>query len=180
MDVAVKPVAVVQGATGGTDIQGLFSELVARWQPSARIAGVVAEGHGLERRACNAGYLRSIRDGRRFSIFQDLGAGSEACHLDASGATTASAAVCRDIAEGCDLVVLSKFGKLEAAREGLMPAFIAAVEAGVPVLTSVSSKFRSEWDRFADPLITYLPAEASAVETWWQAVRAAKAGQPAA
>ena len=46
----------------------------------------------------------------------------------------AAAAVRRDIAAGCDLVVLSKFGKLEAGGGGLRDAFGAAIEAGVPVL----------------------------------------------
>lgn len=172
MDSTVRTIAVVRDAPGST-VQALFRDLVEAWRGSARIAGVVAEGHGLPDRHCNAGWLRSIGDGRRYSIFQDLGPGSQACQLDGRGAAEASEAVRRDIAAGCDLVVLSKFGKLEAAREGLMPAFAAAVEAGVPVLTSVSTAFREAWDRFAEPLIVTLPAEHAALDAWWRSVRAA-------
>lgn len=172
MDTTIKTIAVVRDAPSAA-VQVLFHDLVAQWQGSARIAGVLAEGHGLDERRCNAGWLRSISDGRRYSIFQDLGPGSQACQLDGRGAAEASEAIRRDIAGGCDLVVLSKFGKLEAAREGLMPAFAAAVEAGVPVLTSVSPAFREAWDRFAEPMIVALPPEREAIDGWWRSVRAA-------
>jgi hypothetical protein len=58
-------------------------------------------------------------------------------------ALTAAGAVRRDIAAGCELVVLSKFGKLEAAGEGLAPAFKAALDARLPLLTSVSPLWKT-------------------------------------
>jgi len=70
---------------------------------------------------------------------------AEACHLDPGGVLAAGEAVCRDVTAGCDLVVLSKFGKLEAARGGLAGAFAAAFAAHVPVLTSVGAPFRTAW-----------------------------------
>jgi Protein of unknown function (DUF2478) len=36
------------------------------------------------------------------------------------------------------------FAKLEAARSGLMPGFIAAMDANVPILTSVVPQFEDE------------------------------------
>jgi hypothetical protein len=68
-------------------------------------------------------------------------------------------------------VVLSKFGKLEAGKAGLLEAFIAAIEAHVPVLTSVSPAFEAAWAEFAAPLFVTLPAEAVKIDAWWQAVR---------
>jgi hypothetical protein len=50
----------------------------------------------------------------------------------------------KKIAE-CDLVVLSKFGKLEAGGSGLLPVFMAARSLCKPVLTSVSDKHRAAW-----------------------------------
>jgi hypothetical protein len=107
-----------------------------------------------------------------FPIFQDLGAGSDACRLDASGVAAACAAVQRDIAAGCDLVVLSKFAKAEVDRGGLGPAFAQALEAQVPILTAVSPRFMEAWGRFAEPLFEMLPAEAAAIDAWWGEVRA--------
>jgi len=167
MGATMKKIAVVQGAPSAT-VQAMFRELVARWQPSSRIVGVVEEDHGLPNRKCHAGYLRSIISGLPYPIFQDLGPGADACHLDGSGALSATEAVQKDIAAGCDLVILSKFGKLEAAREGLVPAFVAAMEAELPVLTSVSPAFEQAWALFAEPMFVVLPAEVERVDAWWR------------
>jgi hypothetical protein len=165
MNASVKKIAVVQGAPSAV-VQDLFRDLAARWAASARIAGVIAEDHGLPDRKCTAGYLRSIGSGARYPIFQDLGPGSEACHLSGPEALTATAAVERDIAAGCDVVILSKFGKLEAAGEGLRPALVAAIEAHVPVLTSASPKFEAAFAAFATPLFVVLPADADRIDAW--------------
>src|SRR5262249_21250311 len=140
MEQPVKKIAVVQGAASA-EVQDLFKALSEHWRASVRLAGVVAEDHGLPDRACSAGYLRNLGSDQRFAIFQDLGPGSKGCHLDGAGMSMAAEAVQRDIASGCDLVVLSKFGKLEANGGGLRDAFSAAIGAGVPVLTSVSATF---------------------------------------
>jgi hypothetical protein len=170
MNQAVKTIAAVQGAPSAA-IQEMFRALAERWRPSARLAGVIEDGHGLADRTRCAGLLRSIADGSCYPIFQDLGAGSTACNVDGSGAISACEAVRRDIVAGCDLVLISKFGKLEAAREGLMAAFIAAIEVGVPVLTSVSPASYEAWTRFASPLFVTLPAEPDKVDAWWRALR---------
>jgi hypothetical protein len=169
MEQPVKKIAVVQGAPSA-EIQDLFKALSERWRSSMRLAGVVAEDHGLPDRACSAGYLRSLGNDERFTIFQDLGPGSSGCHLDGAGMTLAADAVQRDIARGCDLVLLSKFGKLEANGGGLRDAFSAAIEAGVPVLTSVSPALEEPWRRFAAPLFAIVPPDAARIEAWWKEV----------
>lgn len=78
----------------------------------------------------------------------------------------AADAVRRDIERGCDLVVLSKFGKLEAGGGGLRDAFAAAIDAGVPLLTSVSQNFSVAWEAFAAPLFVVLPADPDRIEQW--------------
>lgn len=166
----MKRIAVMQGTPGST-VQTIFGDLVDRWKPMLRIAGVIAEGHGFPDRKCRAGYLRSIVSGARYPMFQDLGPGSEACHLEGGGVLAAAAAVEKDIAAGCDLVLLSKFGKLEAASGGLTGAFTAALAADVPLLTSVSPAFEAAWTKFASPLFDALPAEAVRVEAWWCTIR---------
>lgn len=170
MGEVMKKIAVVQGAPSAV-VQEMFRGLLDRWRPAARIVGVIEEGHGLPDRKCAAGYLRSIGSGVLYPIFQDLGPGAEACHLSGAGALTATASVESDIAAGCDLVLLSKFGKLEAAREGLIDAFSAAIAADVPVLTSVSPDFEPAWEQFAAPLAIKLAADPEEINAWWDAVR---------
>jgi hypothetical protein len=179
MDEQAKRIAVVQGAPS-PGIQTMFGDLVESWRPDVRVAGVIEEGHGLAGRGCRAGYLRRIADGTRFAIFEDLGPGAEACHLDGRGAVGAAEAVKSDIAAGCDLVLLSKFGKLESGRGGLTAAFEAAIAADRPILTSVSPEFEPAWAAFAAPLFVVLPADPQRIAAWWRAVRADDLAQSAA
>ena len=167
---SVKLIAVVQGAPRAT-VQDTFRTLIDRWGTSARIAGVVAETHGFADRACSAGFLRNIYTGERFSIFQDFGPGSTTCHLDERGVLAATEAVRRDISAGCDLVVLNKFGKLEASGTGLLKAFNAAIDADLPVLTSVSPACEQTWAKFAGPSFVFLPADPVKIDEWWHRVR---------
>jgi hypothetical protein len=167
---SAKPIAIVQGASSAA-IQEIFRIFAGRI--SARVVGVVEEACDVPARACGPGRLLSLADGCTYSLFQELGEGSVACALDPQSVVLAGEAVRRDVARGCDLVLLSKFGKLEAEnRAGLIPAFVAAIEAGVPVLTSVSPKYADAFAAFAAPFFTVLPPEAEAIDAWWTAIRA--------
>jgi hypothetical protein len=64
------------------------------------------------------------------------------------------------------VVVLSKFGKLEAAGGGLAPAFVAAIAAGKPLLTTISDLHRTACYGLA-PDALRLPADAAAMRDWW-------------
>jgi hypothetical protein len=166
-----RPIAVVQGA-GSAAIQRLFGAVLeAPWRP-LRIAGVIElpadDPTSTDTGACGLERLHNIGDGRRFALFQDLGSGSTACAVDPGGVADACAAVCGDIAGGCDLVVLSKFGKLEAENgSGLLAAFVAALESGVPVVTAVSPNRMAQWEAFATPYFETIEPSLDAVATWW-------------
>jgi drug/metabolite transporter (DMT)-like permease len=170
MDQPAPTIAVVRGASNA-EIQEIFRALAEDWQPELRLAGVVAESHGLADRFCPAGYLRNLATGTRFSIFHDLGPGTAECHLDGVGAVAAAADVQRDIAAGCDLVVLNKFGQLEAAGDGLAGAFRAAVATHLPLLTSVSPAHDQAWRQFADRQYAILPADPAAIDLWRRTVQ---------
>jgi hypothetical protein len=165
-----KSIAVVRGATNA-EIQAIFRALADKWRPDIRLAGLVAEDHGLADRHCQAGYLRNLMTGARFSIFHDLGPGVPMCHPDGTGAVAAAAGVQSDIAGGCDLVLLNKFGKLEIAGGGLAGAFRAAISAGLPLLTSVSPAHDEAWRGFVDREFAVLPADPTAIDLWRRAVQ---------
>jgi hypothetical protein len=170
MQSPVKSIAIVQGAENAA-IQLLLRDFVDRMRGSIRVAGLIETPPPEDARPRRSSTLQSIVDGRSYRLFQDLGAGSSSCGLDAGGVVEAGEAVSGDVAAGCDLVVLSKFGKLEAeSRSGLIPAFAAAIEAGVPVLTSVSPKHTDAWNAFAAPLFVSLAPDAAEIDAWWRAV----------
>jgi hypothetical protein len=159
-------IAVVQGAPGPV-IQAMFRDLAARWAKTHRIVGVTEDISTPDGPNCKVGQLISLSDGAHFSLFQELGRGSTACNVHPEGALSAGEAVRRDIESGCDLAILSKFGKLEAEMQGgLVPAFVAAFETGAPILTSVSPRYEAEWRQFTEDMYVILPPDAGALDAW--------------
>lgn len=161
---AANNIATIVGADDAT-IQALFAASVVHWREAgANVVGLIAETHGLPDRTCRAGFLRDIVSGKPFSIFRETPPSHTSCHLDATGVEAACAELLEQI-PASDLVVLSKFGKLEAGRAGLASAFEAAIAAGKPVLTTVSDKHREAWRAFAPDAI-YLDADGASLDRW--------------
>lgn len=167
-----KQIAALQGASSA-EIQLLLKQFVKRWQ-SIRIAGVIEESENPESEVCSSGYLVKVSTGALFPLFQDLGPGSSACCLDPAGVVMACEEIVREIVSGCDLVILSKFGKLEISGSGLSSAFAAALEYDVPAITAVPPIFQDDWNNFAAPYFEMLPPSATALDNWWQSVAAPK------
>ena len=163
-----KPIAVIQGGSGGL-IQRLLGQFVEHHRATWRLAGVIETGHVED--AGRKAMLNTIGDGRTFNLFQDLGSASQSCAMRADALVKACQHVCDHIAQGCDLVILSKFAKLEAEEgSGLTAAIAAAMEADIPLLTSVPPKFDGAWARFATPFFVTLPPDMAAIDQWWAAV----------
>ncbi len=143
-----------------------MKDAIALWQSSGlRVVGLIEETHGLPDRMCNAGILRDIVTGATYSIYLETPPAGKTCHIDPSGAARACSAVL-DQMRTCDLLVLSKFGKLEASGLGLFRAFAAAADARTPVLTTVSGKHLTAWRAFA-PNAAILAANLTALQNWW-------------
>lgn len=158
------PIAAIVGAESAF-IQKLLAEAVADWRADGlSICGLVEEAHSLTGRSCSAGLLRNIETGNRFAMYLKEPPAHTSCHLDELGVVGACDSVTGRIA-GSDLVVLSKFGKVEAVGSGLFEAFEAAIRLGRPVLTSVAPKHHYAWNRFA-PDATFIRPERAALEEW--------------
>jgi nucleoside-triphosphatase THEP1 len=150
----------------GQDSQALLEKAVEDWRMAGiRVAGVLAENNTAEG-TCSAGFLRDIASGARYSVQLDAPPAGKTCHLDATGMDAACAGLLDQIA-AADIVVLSKFGKLEAMRQGLWPAFTAAAATGTPLLTTVSAKHVQAWKEFA-PAASWLGADHPSIRQWWQ------------
>ena len=122
------------------------------------------EAHGLTGRSCSSGLLRNLETGNLFAMYLDEPPAHTSCHLDELGVVEACASVVDRIAAS-DLVVLSKFGKVEAVGSGLFEAFEIAVALKKPLLTSVAPKHHYAWQRFGPEALFIRPDRAS-IETW--------------
>jgi nucleoside-triphosphatase THEP1 len=156
----------------GVSQQTLLLEFAERRRAQGlRVAGVVEVVEPSGRGACKARLALDLATGARFVLSQELGSGSTACNLDLRGLAQACAATQRAIDGGADLVILSKFGKIEAERGGFCDAFASAIAAELQIVTTVSSELREAWARFAGSLADDVEASAESLESWWRAQR---------
>jgi hypothetical protein len=75
--------------------------------------------------------------------------------------------VLQAVSRGADLVVLSKFGKVEAEGGGFLDAFNAAAGAGIPCVTGVAPSYAAPFLRYAGGYSQWIGAEATALDRWW-------------
>jgi hypothetical protein len=162
-------IAALRGAPSEAiqDILARFGE--ERKREGLRVVGVVEVSRCESKGFCKRLAVRDLASGELIEISQDLGSGSTACNLDPGGLANACQSVERAISEGGDVVVLSKFGKLEAARGGLCDAFRAAIMADLPIITAVSSIFSEYWLHFAGSLSNDVAPAMDALDAWWSA-----------
>ena len=135
-----------------------------------RLGGVVQHNDAICDDRCMAMSLEDVATGQRFPISQDLGAGASGCHLDAAGLAAAAAAFSEALAGRADLVIVNRFGKQEAAGEGLRQEIAGALMAGLPLLIAVRSDFLPAWRAFAGDDWLELPSDVKAVERWARSV----------
>lgn len=175
MDGPVLSVPIIAAVQGGESdaIQALLASLAESWRARGlAVAGVVEERAPEGEIARETTVLRDLNSGALFPLKQDLGPGSTSCSLDVQGLAAASFSVETAIEAGCDCVILSKFGKMEAQGGGLLGAFYAAIAAGRPVVTSVSPSLSNAWSEFAESLFTFVEPDRGAIENWWLNQRA--------
>lgn len=168
MALPARRIAALRGATSH-ELQRTLSAFARALQAQGfRVAGLIEESTCGGAGACKSFRVKDIASGTTISISQNLGAGSSACNVDAGGLALACGRVEEAIDRGVDVVVLSKFGKLEASRRGLCDAFRAAILADIPVVTAVSHPVRQDWDCFAGELSEYVEADIGALASWWR------------
>lgn len=114
--------------------------------------------------------LEALDDGRRIGICQDLGSGSTSgCRIDPAGLAEAAAHLRAALERPADLVVVNKFGHMEAEGGGLIAEIGAAAAAGLPLVIGLPARFRDAWDAFAAGMDVKLSCSREALDGWWAA-----------
>lgn len=151
----------------GSRIEEFFAALAARLaRDGVAVAGLLQHGlrAGIQDRC--AFELEDLWSGRRYPISQALGEGSAACSID-HAAIAAASVVLRDAIEAKpDVVLVNKFGALEAAGEGLREEMNQIVAAGLPLLTTVSEAQVAAWRDYVGADDAELPLDLDAVAAW--------------
>ncbi|MBP2298386.1 DUF2478 domain-containing protein [Azospirillum picis] len=163
----LRPGAVIHGPGSlGVDVllDGFAAELKRR---GFRVGGLVQRNHGPGDDCAERMELVDVATGRAYDITQKLGRESQSCRVDPTGVAEASQAIRNAVAERVDLLVVNKFAGLESAGDGLSDEMLAAIADGIPVLTSVGSRYLNEWQTATGGFCDLLSPTADALWRWW-------------
>jgi hypothetical protein len=92
------------------------------------------------------------------------------CRPDPSRLASVARVIAAAIAEGVDLVVINRFGKLEAEGQGLIHLIKSAVHADIPVVTAVPEHRFAAWLNYSGGMSVRLRCHRVALDHWWQSV----------
>ncbi len=116
------------------------------------VAGIVQHNQFIRDRAkCNM-EVEELASGMVLKISEDRGKEARGCRLDRGALSEAAALLSASIENGPELVILNKFGKLEAEGRGLRDTLADAVQLGVPIIVGVPYRNIEQWRVFAGGL----------------------------
>jgi nucleoside-triphosphatase THEP1 len=120
-----------------------------------RLAGVV------QHRSREAGHrcdmlLEDLATGRQASIFSGRGRGARGCQMDDDALLQVVSRIERGLQENPELLILNKFGKVEAEGAGMRDLIVQAVSMGIPVIVGVPARNLHAWKEFAGEMSTEL------------------------
>lgn len=163
----VRVAAVVHAKGCGVDslLETFVSDLKRR---GIRVRGLIQRNYGIGCRAKME--LIDLDSGDTFQISQCLGPGSSACRLNPDGVAAASMALRQALDKPMDLLVANRYGSIELQGHGLADEMLAAMCAGIPLITSVATPHLDGWRRFTGGLGDELDPEPKSIMTWWQRV----------
>lgn len=148
-----------------------------------RVAGV------LQHSVCSdtAGHcdvvLEELTTGLRTDLFEDRGPGASGCRLDVAALAEVNGQVARSLDNDPELLILNKFGKVEAEGRGLLDLVAMAVDRGIPVVIGVPIRNLEAWRNFAGGMSVEFSSDPSEVSDWLNRtfpVAVAQSPEPAA
>lgn len=126
--------------------------------------------------------VEELASGAVLQLSEDRGPGARGCRLDRGALSEAAALLMRALDRKLDVLVLNKFGKVEAEGRGLRDAIAAAAALGVPMLVGVPFRNLDQWRAFAGDLAEECSSDRAPIERWLsrQGISALGARRPAA
>lgn len=123
-----------------------------------RLGGLIQRGH-------DEAVLVDLEAGAILPIMQKLGR-EAGCAVDTQAIASAGMVVRGAVERRCDLVIVNKFGPLEADGCGLADEMMAAMANDLALLTTVSTDRLNAWLSFCGGLCQLLPPDQAALRRW--------------
>ena len=110
--------------------------------------------------------VEELFSGTVLQLSEDRGKEASGCRLDRSILAEAAGLLVNALEESPDILVLNKFGKVEAEGEGLRDALAKAVELGVPIVVGVPFRNLDQWRLFAGDMAEECPIDSKQIQRW--------------
>ena len=145
----------------------LVAFIAAARQGGARVAGLVQEQGDDGQSELYDVRVRDLTSGAKIGVMQNLGPSATGCRVDPRGIAEAAALLAKAIEEQPDLLIVSRFGRLETEGAGMLAEIGEAVARGLPIVICVPVRYRESWDAFAGGLDTPVGAREAELMSWW-------------
>jgi len=171
--------AVVYGLRGNPDRLLLdFTEDLRR--SGVRTAGLVQLDNWTGQSGDREVRTVVLSSGEVVPLAHDRNLGATGCGLDCGQLASIAKLIEAAIHEGADLVVINRFGKLEAKGKGLIELIQQAAEADLPVLIAVPEHRFEGWIKYSAGMSVRLPCRRAALDRWWRSVAMEASGRSTA
>lgn len=145
----------------------LLAKVAGRLCGQLKLCGTVQTNiERADRRKCDMD-LRLLATGEVLRISEDRGALARGCTLDTQVLTEA-VAKSEATLSAADLLIVNKFGKIEAEGHGFAPLIGEALCMGIPVLVGVNALNLPAFKLFAGDIAQQLSPNAQYVIDWCQ------------
>jgi nucleoside-triphosphatase THEP1 len=168
-----------QSPTGSADPDRLLLDFAEDVRGSGlRVAGIIQLGRA---RAPGNSELDAIvlPSAERVNLGHHRTGDAIGCRPDSRRLAGVARVIVAAIAEGVHLVVINRFGKLEAEGRGLIHLIRTAVDADSPVVTAVPEHRFAAWLNYSDGMSVRLRCHRAALDHWWQSVARGTPGRTA-
>lgn len=174
MDTTSPPLAlaaIVHAGKGSADtlLLEFVQELRAK---NYRVCGLV-QGPEIQKEDHSLRTVQDLDKGTLYPITQNLGAESTACCLDIGALLEASEVLRQALESPADLVIVNRFGIMEADGQGFNNEILALIDQGYAVLTVVAHTYLPAWREFTGGLAVELTPERQALWDWFESSRQA-------
>ena len=115
-------------------------------------------------------FLENLGTGELIRISEYRGEGARGCRLDHNGLLAAASGILTSVENhAVDMLIINKFGKIEAEGGGLRQGLAAALERSIPILIGVPRRNQEAWQAFAGDFAVALAPTLEDLNTWAKA-----------
>ena len=151
----------------GLEVDRFLADLGYRFRNAGvAVAGLVQHNEFVrDRTKCDMN-VEELASGRILQISEYRGREARGCRLDVAALYEAAALLTAAIETKPTLVILNKFGKIEAEGGGLRDALARAVDLAIPIMVGVPYRNIEQWRLFAGDLAEECLAGSPDVGRW--------------